>query len=40
MTFNPDISKQAHEAVFPRKSFKVSHPSLTFNNIPVAQVVL
>ena len=38
MSFNPDISKQAHEVVFLRKNFKISHPSLTFNNIPVAQV--
>ena len=38
MSFIPDISKQAHEVVFSRKNFKISHPSLTFNNIPVAQV--
>ena len=38
MLSNPNISKQAHEVVFPRKNFKISHPSLTFNNIPVAQV--
>ena len=38
MSFNPDISKRAHEVVFSRKIFKISHPSLTFNNIPVAQV--
>ena len=38
VSFNPDISKQAHEVVFLRKIFKISHPSLTFNNIPVAQV--
>ena len=37
MSFNPDISKQAHEVVFSRKRSLVSHPSLTFNNIPVAQ---
>ena len=37
MSFNPDISEQAHKIVFPRKNFKISHPSLTFNNIPVAQ---
>ena len=24
--------------MFPRRNFKISHPSLTFNNIPVAQV--
>ena len=38
MSFDPDISKQAHEVVFSRKNFKISHPSLTLNNIPVAQV--
>ena len=38
MSFNPDISKRAHEVVFSRKIFKISHPSLIFNNIPVAQV--
>ena len=37
MRFNPDISKKAHEVVFSRKRSLVSHPSLTFNNIPVAQ---
>ena len=38
MSFNPDISKQAHEVEFLRKNLKISHPSLTFNNMPVAQV--
>ena len=38
MLFNPDVSKQAHKVVFSKKIFKISHPSLTFNNIPVAQV--
>ena len=37
MSFNPDISKKAHEVVFSRKRSLASHPSLTFNNIPVAQ---
>ena len=37
ISFNPDISKQVHEVVFSRKKSLVSHPSLTFNNIPVAQ---
>ena len=37
MSFNPDISKQAHEVIFPRKRSIASHPPLTFNNIPVAQ---
>ena len=34
MSFNPDISKQAHEVIFSRKMF-VS--PLSFNNIPVAR---
>ena len=38
MSFDSDISKQAHEVVFSRKNFKISHPFLTFTNIPVAQV--
>lgn len=37
MNFNPDISKKTHEVVFSRKTVKVSHRSLNFDNIPVAQ---
>ena len=37
MSFNPDISKQAHEVIFSRKNLLTFHPPLTFNNIPVAQ---
>ena len=38
MSFNPDISKQAHEIIFScKRSSIASHPPLTFNNIPVAQ---
>ena len=37
MSFNPDISKQAHEVIFSRKRSIVTHPPLNFNNIPVAQ---
>ena len=36
MSFNPDISKQAHELTFSRKTSVSHHPHLTFNNIPVA----
>ena len=36
MAFNPDLSKQAQEVIFPRKAVKISHPSLTVNNVPVA----
>ena len=38
MSFNLDTCKQADEAVFSRKNFKIFHPSVTFNNIPVVQV--
>ena len=37
MSFNPDISKQAHEIIFFRKGSIVSCPRLNINNIPVAQ---
>ena len=37
MTFNPDISKQAIEIIFSCKAKKPSHPSLTFNDIPIAR---
>ena len=37
MSFNPDISKQAHEVIFSRKNLLTFHPPLTFNSIPVAQ---
>ena len=32
MSFNPDPSKQAQEIIFSRKTKKISHPSLRFNN--------
>ena len=37
MIFNSDISKQAQEVVFSRKTDKVNQMSLNFNAIPVAQ---
>ena len=37
MSFNPDISKQAHEVIFSHKRSITPHPPLNFNNIPVAQ---
>ena len=37
MSYNPDISKQAHEVIFSHKRSIASHPPLPFNNIPVAQ---
>ena len=36
MNFNPDLSKQAQEILFSRKTVKISHPSITFNTAPVA----
>ena len=33
-TFNPDLSK---EVIFSRKTVKISHPSITFNTVPVAR---
>ena len=32
MSFNPDITKQAQEVLFSRKTSKTIHPDLTFNN--------
>ena len=37
MSFNPDPSKQAQEIIFSRKTKKISHPSLRFNNSIVSQ---
>ena len=37
MSFNPEVTKQAQEVVFSRKSQKVTHPTLYFNNSPVTQ---
>ena len=37
MIFNPDLSKQAQEVVFSRKTSKISHPPITFNTVPVAR---
>ena len=36
MIFNPDLSKQAQEVIFSRKTNKISHPTTTFNTVPVA----
>ena len=35
MIFNPDLTKQAHELIFSRKTKKLLPPSLSFNNIPL-----
>ena len=37
MNFSPDPSKQAQQVIFSRKSKKISHPPLFFNNIQVSQ---
>ena len=37
MNFNPDLSKQVKEVIFSRKTVKVSHPSITFNTVPLAR---
>ena len=35
MIFNPELSKQAQEVIFSRKTNKISHPTTTFNTVPV-----
>ena len=35
MSFNPNVSKQAHEVIFSRERNKANHPNLVFNNICV-----
>ena len=37
MSFNPDFSEQAQEIFFSRKTHKISHPKVNFNNSPAAQ---
>ena len=37
MIFNPDLSKQAQEVIFSRKTYNINHPITTFNTIPVAR---
>ena len=37
VTFNLDLSKQAQEVIFYRKTVKISHPSVTFNTVQVAR---
>ena len=39
MSFNPEVTKQAQEVVFSRKSQKVTHPTVYFNNSPVTQSI-
>ena len=35
MSFNPDVSKQAQEVIFSKRTQKLFHPTVLFNNIPV-----
>ena len=35
MSFNPDVSKQAQEAIFSRKKNISDHPAVFFNNVPI-----
>ena len=37
MNFNPDLSKQAQELLFSRKTSSKPYPSLNFNDNPVHQ---
>ena len=37
MLFNPDVTKQAQEVIFSRKSNKTDHPVVFFNEAPVAK---
>ena len=37
MSFNPEVTKQAQKVVFSRKSQKVTHPTVYFNNSPVTR---
>ena len=38
MTFNPDPQKQAVELTFSRRKVIIDHPTISFNNTPVAKV--
>ena len=37
MVFNPDLTKQAVEVIFPVKTKKTEHPDLVFNGMPVSR---
>ena len=38
--FDPDLSKQAQEAIFSRKIRKLLHSTLLFNNIPFSNLFI
>ena len=35
MSFNPDVSKQVQEVIISKRTQKIFHPTVIFNNIPV-----
>ena len=35
MIFSPDLTKQVQEVIFSRKTKKLLHPCLSFNDIPL-----
>ena len=37
MIFNTDVTKEAQEVTFPRKSIKINHPSAFLNDILVVR---
>ena len=36
MLFNPDLTKQAQEVIFTRRNIKTDHPTIYFDETPVA----
>ena len=38
MSFNPDPSKQSQEVIYSKRTTKVGHSKIFFNNVPVFQV--
>ena len=39
MSFNPDPQKQAVELIFSKKRNEIHHPLITFNNVPVKNLI-
>ena len=39
MIFNPDLTKQVHKVIFSRKTKKLLHPCLSFNDIPLTNSI-
>ena len=39
MIFNPELTKQAPEVIFSKKTKKLLHPCLSFNNIPLKNIM-